>query len=115
MRGEVNKVRINELSYANGKNREVLHHEEDEKGKPQTACLESDNREGFAAGKRAVSHPASNPGTFPPSHCQCCENLPSCIILKNVVSCPGDFCVPQQVPNAFQIKGCIILSCMLCT
>lgn len=101
MRGEVNEVRINELSYANGEHHTILCHEEDEKGKPQTACLASDDREGFAAEERAVSRPASNPCTSPPSRCRCCENLLSCITLKNVVSCPGDLCIPQQVPNAF--------------
>lgn len=51
----------------NGKNHEVLYNEEDEEGKPQTAHLESDNKESFASDRRAVSQPASNPGTFPPS------------------------------------------------
>jgi len=43
-------------------------------------------------------------------HRQDCENLPFCITLKNIGSCPDDFCIPQQIPNAFKVKGEVSLS-----
>lgn len=85
-----NKVRINKLSYADGKNHEVLCHEEDSKGKPQIAHLESDNKESFATDRPAVSQPASNPCASVLSLYRfivsLCENSCFCISLKNMDS-----------------------------